>query len=321
MIRKFFNRKLTRRQFLKTVLTLAALIPFAGLASRRSEAAEGDAFNGRPKKGVKGDYDLVSVRGDDPYAATVKAVESMGGMGRFVKQGDVVVVKPNIAWDRSEEQAANTNPLVVAALVDLARAAGAKKVNVFDITCNDARRCYAASGIEKAARGAGADVYFPDEWDTVKAQFGYPSMMESWPIVKDAVDCDVFINVPVLKHHRLTRLTLSMKNLMGVCAGERGAIHRDIGPKLVDLTRFINPDLTVIDANRVLVRNGPTGGNLDDVEAMKTVIVATDPTLADSYAARLAGVDPAEVPYIRSAEEQGYGTADIDSASILTLES
>jgi uncharacterized protein (DUF362 family) len=317
-----FNKKVSRAEFLKIALSALAFLPLSGGLFGKAEAASSGetGFNGRPKSPVKGDYDLVVAKGEDPYLMTVRAVEAMGGMGRFVKDGATVVIKPNIGWDRTPEQAGNTNPQVIAALADLAYKAGAKRVNVFDITCNDARRCYANSGIEKAASAAGAKVYFPDDWDVVKARFGYASPMESWPILRDAIECDTFINVPVLKHHGLTRLTLSMKNLMGVCGGNRGLIHLNIGPKLVDLTRFINPDLTVIDAYRTLTRNGPSGGNLADVEALKTVVVATDPTLADTYAAGLAGVDPMSIPYLKAAAGVNFGSADIEAAKKITIE-
>jgi uncharacterized protein (DUF362 family) len=295
-------------------------MPFTGRLAGSASAAATGKFNGRPDKGIKGDYDLVVAKGDDPYSMTVRAVEAMGGMSRFVKPGANVVVKPNMGWDRTPEQAGNTNPRVVAALVDMAYKAGAKRVSVFDVTCNDARRCYANSGIEAAASAGGAKVFFTDEWDTVKASFGRQSTMEGWPILNEAIECDTFINVPVLKHHALTRLTLSMKNLMGLCGGNRGLMHVNIGPKLVDLGRFINPELTVIDAYRVLVRNGPSGGNLADVKDYKTVIAATDQTLADAYAAQLVDVDPMAVPNIKSAVKMGYGSADIANAKSLTVE-
>lgn len=315
-----FDKTLTRKEFLKLLLSLVAFLPLSGRLAGSASAASSGAFNGRPDKGIKGDYDLVVAKGEDPYSMTVKAVEAMGGMSRFVKPGARVVVKPNIGWDRTPEQAGNTNPRVVAALVDMAYKAGAKRVNVFDVTCNDARRCYTNSGIEAAALAGGAKVFFTDEWDTVKASFGRQSTMEGWPILNEALECDTFINVPVLKHHGLTRLTLSMKNLMGVCGGNRGLMHVNIGPKLVDLGRFINPELTVIDAYRVLVRNGPSGGNLADVKDYKTVIAATDQTLADAYAAQLVDVDPMAVPNIKSAVKMGYGSADIAKAKSLTVE-
>lgn len=313
-----FNRKVSRKEFLKIALSSFALWALPGASSVLAAATK--KTSGRLKKSITAAHDLVMAHGDDPYLATVKAVDALGGMGMFVKKNDVVVVKPNIGWDRSPEQAGNTNPLVVAALIDLAFKSGAKKVNVFDVTCNDAQRCYANSGIETVAKEHGANVYFPDDWNTVPAHFSFASPFEGWPILKDAVDCDVFINAPVLKHHSLTRLTLSMKNLMGVCGGRRGVIHQGIGEKLVDLTRFINPDLTVIDAYRVLVRNGPTGGNLADVETPKKIIASHDPLLADTFACKLMDVDPSQVPYIRVAKEMSLGIADMAKADILNIE-
>lgn len=312
-----FRNKVSRRQFLKFTFT-SALSAFIYTLLPRKVFAQ-DTAKARPKKGIKGNYDLVLAEGSNSYNNTIEAVESMGGMERFVKKGDVVVIKPNIAWDRTPEQAANTDPYVVAALVDLCHKAGAKRVNIFDIPCNDIKRCYERSVIQKTANEKGAHIYFPDDWNIAKAEFDYKSPMEGWPILKDALECDTFINVPVLKHHSLTMLTLSMKNLMGVCAGNRSLIHFGIGRKLADLTDFISPDLTVIDAHRVLIRNGPSGGNLDDVITLNKLIVATDPTLADAFACTLVDVDPLSVPYIDAAAKQHYGSTDIDGANILKL--
>lgn len=315
-----FDTRISRKAFFKHCFSgLLALACGNALLKPVFAATQGRGFNGRPKRPVSTDYDLVSVNGEDPYAITVKAVKALGGMEKFVARNGVVVIKPNIGWDRTPQQAGNTNPQVVAALIDLSFGAGAKKVKIFDITCNDPRRCYANSGIEETARGKKADIYFPDDWDVIKARFDFDSPMEGWPVLNDAIECDTFINVPVLKHHGLTNLTISMKNLMGVCAGRRGLIHQDIGRKLVDLTMFINPDLNVIDAFRVLVRNGPTGGDLNDVSDTRTVLASTDATLADIYAARLMGVDPASVPNILNAIERGIGNSDVDAARIAEL--
>lgn len=308
-----FKERLSRRAFIRAAISGAMAISFFNMIPRKLQAAEKN-FNGRAGKKIKGDYDLAIAKGDNPYAMTAKAVELMGGMEKFVKKGDVVVIKPNMGWDRSPAQAGNTNPEVVAALVDLSLKAGAKRVNIFDITCNDPKRCYDSSGIMQAAKDKGAQVYFPEDWNTVKAKFAYSSPMEGWPILKDAIECDTFINVPVLKHHALTRLTISMKNLMGVCGGNRGIMHFNIGRKLLDLTDFISPDLTIIDAYRVLVRNGPTGGNLADVEMRNRIIAATDPVLADTYAAFIMDVDPMSVPNIRAAADHRFGSTDIGNA-------
>ncbi|HOY10253.1 MAG TPA: DUF362 domain-containing protein [Candidatus Omnitrophota bacterium] len=315
----FLKTQMNRKGFLK--VCCAVLLAFiTGNQLLKAAFAKSEDSSGRPKKGLKGLHDIVAVKGGDPYQNTVKAVEQMGGIGRFVKKGDVVVVKPNMAWDRTPRQAANTDPMVVAALVELCYKAGAKRVNVFDIPCNEDRPVYEHSGIAAAAKEKGAFVYFADHWNVVKAKFSYNSSMEGWPVLRDAVVCDTFINVPVLKHHGYTKLTLSMKNLMGVCSGKRGLIHLDIGTKLVDMTDFINPDLTVIDATRVLLRNGPSGGNESDVQAFNTVIAATDPTLADVYACSLVKIDPAEIPYLKAAMARGVGRSDLTQADVLEVQ-
>lgn len=270
----------------------------------------------RKKRIVKIPHDLAVVRGDSPAAITGKAIEALGGMGRFVRKGDIVVIKPNIGWDRAPEYAATTNPEVVAALVRLSLAAGAKRVKVFDNTCNQPAMCYSTSGIADAVTKAGGHVSHMNKGKFISGQFPPGSEMEDWPIYLDAVECDCFINVPVAKHHSLSRLTLSMKNLMGVCGGTRGMIHWNMDKKLPELTKFINPDLTVIDAFRILLRHGPTGGSLEDVKATRTVIAGTDPVLADSYAATLFEMNPREIGHIRAAEEYGLGTANIAKANI-----
>jgi uncharacterized protein (DUF362 family) len=315
---RFFKEKISRKGFLRMALAgLAALTSSHYLV--KLALAQPEASAGRKKRYIKGDCGLAAAKGGDPYRLTQLVVQAMGGMERFVKKGSTVVIKPNIGWDRIPEQAATTNPEVVAALVESCFAAGAKRVNVFDIPCNDPRRCYVNSGVQKAAQEKGAQVYFPDRWNVVKAHFNYPSSMEGWSILRDAVECDTFINVPILKHHSLTHLTISMKNLMGVCIGNRGLIHFEIGRNLVDLTDFISPDLTVIDAFRVLTRHGPSGGNLADVKDLNTVIAATDPTLADSYACQLMGIDPLSVPYINNAVGRKFGSHEIGKAHIKTI--
>ncbi|MFH2137553.1 MAG: DUF362 domain-containing protein [Candidatus Omnitrophota bacterium] len=317
---RLFSKKLSRKEFLKIIFSGAGVLATENFFAKAANAlfSPPDYF-GRKKQQLQGAYDLVVAEGEDPGKMVAAALEAMGGMEKFVKSGSTVLIKPNIAWDRTPEQAANTNPDVVAALVELCFKAGAKRVNVFDNPCNDARSTYLNSGIQQAAKDRGANVFFPNKWNVVTAKFKYESEMADWAIFREAVECDTFINVPVLKHHRLTGLTLSMKNLMGICGGNRGNIHTGIGKRLVDLTDFISPDLTVIDAYRVLVRNGPVGGNLEDVVAMKKLIVGTDPTLADTYACKLMNIEPLSVPYIAHAVERNFGSINIGQANILKI--
>ena len=314
----FLKRRVTRATFLKFLITGMLYILSRNRLLKTVFASEEES-TGRPRRSIKTKHDLVVAEGSDPYMNTVRAIEAIGGMKLFVKPKSTVVVKPNIAWDRTPEQAANTDPQVVAAIVELCYKAGAKRVNVFDVPCNEDKRCYESSGIQKAAASKGAHVFFADHWNVVKAKLPYASGMNGWPILRDAVICDTFINVPVLKDHGLTSLTMSMKNLMGVCTGRRGLIHVDIGNKLVDLNNFINPELTVIDATRVLIQHGPSGGNIEDVRVYNKVIVSTDATLADTYAATMVGRDPMSIPNIRAAVGRGIGSADIAKARIETI--
>jgi len=318
LLERLLGKKISRRGFVKLCGMGIGTLIFNSVLFKLAFSQE-DVSTGRKAKKTKGLHDLVVAKGEDPYAMAVKAIEAMGGMGKFVKRNSIVIIKPNISWDRTPEQAANTNPYVVAALIDLCFKAGARRVNVFDRSCNDAKLCYENSGIEKIAKEKGANVFFVDDWNTVKARFNYKSPMEGWPIYRDAVECDTFINVPILKHHGLTGLTLSMKNLMGVCAGNRGLIHDGIGLKLAHLADFLKPDLTVIDAYRVLTRGGPTGGRLEDIVNMKTLIVGTDSVLCDSYACRLMDKDPMSVSYISEGAKLKIGSADISMADILSI--
>jgi uncharacterized protein (DUF362 family) len=259
---------------------------------------------------------LSIAKGGDPAAATAKAVEGLGGLSLFVARGDVVLIKPNMSWDRTPEQAANTNPVVVGTLVRLAYDQGAKKVKVFDNTCNDSRRCYTRSGIADAARDAGAEVSFVEEQHFRRAELGGENLTE-WPVHREALDVDKIINVPVAKHHSLTRLTLSMKNLMGLIGGSRNQLHQRIDTNLVDLAAYFRPQLTVLDATRVLTRNGPQGGPLGDVRKMDTVVASADQVAVDAYGATLFGMKGDDLGYVREASERGLGEKNLSKVSTI----
>ena len=320
-IQEFLDRRFSRKSFMRFLGVSAAFLVLQTRTARNAFArATGRSLKPRLLRKAITDCDMAVVKGEDPSAITRKAVQLLGGMGRFVKAGDVVVVKPNIGWDRSPEQAGCTNPFVVAALVTMAKESGAKVVKVFDYACNDPRRTYKSSGIEDAVKKAGGLIYFCDEWKYYPAEYPQGALMGDWPVFRDAVECDCFINVPVAKNHGLTTLTLSMKNLMGICGGRRGSIHWNIDKKLPEITEFIKPNLTVIDAYRILLRNGPTGGDLDDVEKKNTVIASADPVMADAYATTLFGLKPSDIGYIAEGAKRGLGSMDIARAKIRSLE-
>jgi uncharacterized protein (DUF362 family) len=259
--------------------------------------------------------DLVVATGPNPTKITRAAVEAFGGMKKFILKGDIVVVKPNIGWDRLPEQAANTNPDVVAAVVQMCLEAGAKKVKVFDRPVNDPRRCYIQSGIYQAATAAGAEVNYIDERRFRETTIN-GLVLKTWPLYEEILNADKVINVPIAKHHGLSKLTMSMKNWMGVMGGSRSHIHQRINESLVDLSLAIKPTLTICDAVRILVRNGPQGGNLADVKKLDTVVVGTDQVAIDSFGATLFGLKGADLGYVRIGEQRGVGIMDLSKVRI-----
>lgn len=249
---------------------------------------------------------MVVAKGSQPSKIVKTAIEGMGGMKRFISRGDIVVIKPNIAWDRIPEQAANTNPAIVAEAVRLCYEAGAKKVIVTDVSCNDPRRCFFRSGIEKGARDAGAEVILPQEYKFRKMAIK-GEVIETWPVYPVIVEADKVINIPIAKHHSLSTLSLGMKNWYGLLGGNRKALHQNIHKSIADLAAFIHPTLTIVDAYRILIKNGPQGGNINDVKMMNTVIVSTDPIAADAFASTLFDKKPDEIGYIVEGHKRGLG--------------
>ena len=259
-------------------------------------------------KGIgAGPSDFFIGRGE-PATATDEAIRGLGGMSRFVKAGETVVIKPNVAWDRTPLQAANTNPLVVAALIDACLRAGAKRVVVTDNSCNDARRCFTRSGIWKAVENAGGEVVLPDEHRFVLRDLG--GVLGEVPVLSPVIEADRFINVAIAKHHSLAKFTGAMKNLYGVIGGRRNRHHQRIDDSIADLATAIRATLSVVDATRVLLRNGPQGGDLSDTKAVGEVIAALNPVAVDAYACTLIGLTPGELSYLTIGEERGLGRID-----------
>lgn len=266
---------------------------------------------------------IVSVAKGKEYGVLVGMVlKPLGGMVAFVKEGARVVVKPNIGWASTPELAANTHPDVVKAVVQQCLDAGAKRVLVFDRTVNEARRCYAKSGIQAAVESIGdsrAQCIFLDDKKYVPVNIEKAKSLKQFDFYKDAMetDCDCYINVPVAKHHCLTKLTLGLKNVMGVIGGNRGEIHKDIGQRIADLNLVIRPKLTIIDATRILLRNGPTGGNLADVKVLDTLVASADTVAADAYATTLFGMKPEEIDSTVAGAKLGMGEMNLSKVKIV----
>ncbi len=252
---------------------------------------------------------LVVVHGRDVEKMARAAVERLGGISRFVSPGERVLIKPNAGWDRQPELAANTNPALVQAVVRLCLEAGAAEVWVTDVTINDPYRCFARSGIESAVRKAGGEVKFTTEGDFLLTDLG-GEVLRVWPVSRFYHEVDRVINVPVVKHHSLSRCTIAMKNWYGVLGGRRNRLHQEIDVSIADLAAAIRPTLTIVDATRVLKRNGPTGGSPSDVSREDTIVAGLDEVALDSYSLRFLELKVEEVPFIRAAEERGLGVSD-----------
>ncbi len=300
--------KITRRDFIRASVGTAVSLSLPGLGLPKLLAQTIEESQAVP--------DLAVVTDGGPAAMTRKAMELLGGMKRFVSKDDIVVVKPNIGWDRSPEQAANTNPEVVAEVIKMCLEAGAKKVRVFDRSCNTATRCYEHSGIQKAASDAGAEVSYMVDTGFSNIKLPEAEVLKNWPLYKPALEADVLIDVPIAKVHGATYLTMGIKNLMGIMGGDRGRVHWSIDDKLADLANFVRPHLTILDAYRILLRNGPQGGSLKDVELRKTIVAGPQIATVDAYGATLFGIKPQELAHVVKSSEFGLGEIDLDKVNI-----
>jgi uncharacterized protein (DUF362 family) len=260
--------------------------------------------------------DLAVYTGDDPARNVRSAVEALGGMGRFVRRGARVVIKPNVLTGAAPEYAVTTNPQVVGALIALCFEAGAAEVTVFDNPTSPARSSYAESGIAQAVSAAGGRLKYLTDRNFESVAIPQGRLLTSWPLVTDVFDADVFINVPIAKQHGMAGLSLSMKNLMGIMGGTRAVVHVDFDQKIVDLNTLVRPHLVVLDAYRILTRHGPTGGDLGDVKQTRTVVVGTNQASVDAYGTTLFGMQPTDLAYLRRAGEQGLGEVEVSKLRI-----
>lgn len=302
-----------RRNFLKKGLLYAGA---AGLFY--STIGKFTAFGKqRQQTTTGGNYDLVAVRNGEPVAMYQRAIREMGGIGRFVKRGQRVVVKPNIAWDVPPERAANTNPELVGAVVSDCIAAGARQVIVFDNTCDNWQRAYRNSGIEAAARAAGATVV-PGSVERNYRQVSIPGAkrLTSALVHEQIILADVFINVPVLKHHASTEVTIAMKNLMGIVWDRRFWHRNDLHQCIADFCLYRKPDLNIVDAYLVMMRNGPRGTSVSDLALMKSLLISTDVVAVDAASTLIFGKKPEDVGHIKIANEMKIGTMNLDTLKI-----
>lgn len=300
--REFFSRSV------KAGLAAGAYYTFSGSLN----------LLGNPKTIQSEIYDLAAIKGGEPDAMFDIAIQSFGGMKKFVKPNQTVVVKPNIGWDVSPDRAANTNPKLISRIIKHCFDAGAKDVYVFDHTCDNWTSCYSNSGLEKAAKDAGAKVV-PGNNESYYHKVEIPDgkRLKEDKVHELILESDVFINVPILKNHGGADLTIAMKNLMGI-VWDRGYWHRnDLHQCIADFSTYSRkPDLNIVDAYNVMKQNGPRGVSKADLVTLKSLLVSKDIVAIDAAAAKLFGKEPKEVKYIKYADEMNIGTMDLSKLKI-----
>jgi len=261
---------------------------------------------------------LAVVRGPNPAELTRRAVAAVGGIERFMKKGADVIVKPNICTSyHTFEYATTTNPEVVATLVKLCLGAGAKRVRVMDFPFGGTPQAsYTKSGIADAVKAAGGEMEVMSLMKYRSLEVPQGKLIKKWDVYGDIMDADLVINVPIPKDHSAAGLTLGMKNLMGVVRDRDGMHARGLHQAIADVATVVRPQLTIVDAVRILTRNGPTGGNLNDVKKTDTVIASTDVVAADAYATTLFGMTGKDIDYIRYGAEMGLGEMDLTKIKI-----
>lgn len=318
------SRPWTRRELLQLAATGvagAAVVGSAAWLRQRYELPRGGPrrviADHRVERQV-GAVQLAVARGPDAAKNVRRALEAMGGMAAFVRRGERVVIKPNVGWNRLPEQAANTNPEVVAEVIRHVQAAGASKIWVTDYPVNSPERCFERSGIRRATGEGGATLVMPDA-NAFREVAVQGTVLKAADVLWPFVEADKVINVPVAKHHGLSKATLSMKNWYGVLGGHRVRLHQDLHHSIVDLAAMVKPTLTVLDATRLLMANGPTGGSLADVKRYDAVAVSVDQVAIDAFGAELLGLAPSEVGFIVEGEKAGLGTSDYRSLKLEDL--
>ena len=293
-----------RREFLKKSTALAAV---AALTPRHLFAQSASASR------------VVVVHGTDIALMLKTGVEALGGWGTFVHPGNRVTLKPNVGWASTPEQGANTHPALVEACIRACQAAGATAVVIPEKSCSPSNKSFEMSGIGAVAQRTGAKLYAPDDDKDFKTvDFPQGRNLHQADVVRDVLETDCLINMPVAKSHGGAGLTVSMKNWMG-SVRDRGYWHRhNLHQCIADCSTLIKPNLIIVDATRIMVTNGPRGPG--KLETPHQIILGTDPVAVDAYAATLFGKEPFTIPYIQIAHDKGIGCGELAKIDLQHLQ-
>jgi uncharacterized protein (DUF362 family) len=254
------------------------------------------------------------VKGTDRLKTVDKAIESLGGIERFVKPGETVAIKPNVAFASPPILGATTNPQLVAEVVRLCYSRGqAKKVIVTDNPINDPASCFTLSGIGKAAEASGAKVILPKPNLFRHTTLKGGRLIKNWPVFYEPfAKVDKLIGIAPVKDHHRSGASMTMKNWYGLLGGRRSTFHQDINTIIAELAIMVKPTLVILDGTEVMITNGPTGGSSSDLKRTNTLIASTDMVAADSYGCSLLNLKISDLPYLAKAETAGAGTTNYE---------
>lgn len=310
-----------RRGFLKTLAAAGAMLTVKsnGVMDIMASTLPGTAT----AQAAADNYaDMAAIMNGEPAAMLRTALEQLGGIKRFVKKGDKVTLKPNIGWDRTPELAANTNPDLIVEMIKQCQNAGAAEVRVFDHTCDEWTRCYDHSGIDKAVKAAGG-IMVPANEESYYQEIELPKgkALKKAKVHKAILESDVWFNIPVLKNHGGARLTIAMKNHMGIVWDRRAFHSLGLQECIADITTLSKPAaLHIVDAYRIMTDNGPQGRNANDVVLTKALFASTDIVAVDTAAAKFFNqfrqIPLETVSHIENGQKLGMGTMDIDKLNV-----
>lgn len=314
------EKEVNRRQFIRRLLeTGAAIVGAVGIGflfrDRRTgkeyfkELAEAHAHR-VPKYDVEftpSDVQVAIVHSSSPSKAVRAAFDALGGAKRFIRSGDIVLIKPNVAFDRPPALCATTNPETLREVILVCFEAGASEVIVADNPINDPEGCFTKTGIKNAALSAGAKIVYPKPGAFEIVEVG-GEKIKSWLAFYEPLKrATKVIGVAPVKDHNLSSASLCMKNWYGFLGGPRNRLHQHIHCAIADLAGWITPTLVILDGIRVLMRNGPTGGSLSDVAIKNTLIAGVDQVAVDAVGYTLLGRNPSNLQYLQRAKERGIG--------------
>jgi len=307
-----------RRQFISSMGCGLLSLGLAGCGVKYT--SDDDSYGKQMKPAAPSPYErgkLIIAEGTEPNALIEKGLNAIGGIGKLVKPGSTVVIKPNFSVPRRPEEAATTNPLLVAAVVKQCLAAGAKEVKVIDYPFNSPPVCLASSGIMQAVESVGGRAFTIDEQSFFTRVDVGGKILRTAEFSKDVLAADVFINFPLLKHHSITKLTMGLKNMMGL-VWDRGFFHRsDLNRAIAELATFRKPQLTILDATRGIIDNGPMGPGT--IRQYNQVIFGVDPVAVDAYGTILFGLNPAEIDHLSIADELGLGEMELQKLTVVKV--